>query len=199
MENFKNKLYNYETPPPEGVWQNIINELDHQKVIKLHGVRRKSKLIFYTLTAAASLIIIFVGIFFLNKNKEIKSEADAPALKVDNLVSQKMKDSIALNHQILEKIINAPADQKLLASNFEKQKGQAKKYITVAGPEGQPVKISPKAATLILVADNEYPPKPVWNKKIEKWKQIMLSNVSSPTATNLVDMLEVVASEGNGE
>src|SRR5574340_1162669 len=147
MEHFKNKLYNYETPPPEGVWQNIVNELDQQKVIKLPGLRRKSKFLFYALTAAASLIIIFTGTFFLNKNKETKSVADAPALKADNLGSQKIKDSIALNHQILEKIINAPADQKLLASNFEKQKGQAKKYITVAGPEGQPVKISPKAAT----------------------------------------------------
>ena len=199
MENFKNKLYNYQTPPPEEIWENISGKLDHQKVIKLPGLRPRSRILFYTLIAAASLIIIFIGTFFFNKNREIISVANAPVLKVDNLVTQKVKDSIALNHQILEKIINAPQDKKLLASNFENYKGQAKKYITIAGPEGQPVKISPKAATLILSADNEYPPKPVWNKKIEKWKQIMLSNTSSPTATNLVDMLQLAASRDRVE
>lgn len=199
MQNFKNKLYNYETLPPEEIWSNIVNELDNEKVVKMPGLRSRSKFLFYGLTAAASLVIIFISTFFFNKNKEIKSVADAPALKVDNLIAQKVKDSIALNHQILESIINTPHDKKLLASNFEKRNGQVKKYITIAGPEGQPVKISQKAATLILSADNEYPPNPVWNKKIDKWKQIMLSNTTSPTSTNLVDILLLAANTDNVE
>ncbi len=199
MQNFKNKLYNYETPPPEGIWSNIVKELDDEKVIKMPGLRRRSKFLFYSLTAAASLVIIFISTFFFNKNKEIKSVADAPALKIDNLITQKVKDSIALNYQILETIIKTPQDKKLLASNFERNNGQAKKYITISGPEGQPVKISPKAATLILSADNEYPPKPVWNKKIDKWKQIMLSITTSPTSTNLVDILLLAPNTDNAE
>ena len=67
------------------------------------------------------------------------------------------------------------------------------------GPEGQPVKISTKAATLIVSADDEYPPKPVWNKKIEKWKQIMLSSTLSPTSTNLLEIVQVPSSSDNNE
>jgi hypothetical protein len=201
MQDFKNKLYNYETPPPEGIWDNIADELSEGKIIKmpvLTSLRSKNKFIFYGITAAASLIIIFISSLFFNKNKEIKPVAGVTSQPGDH-AAQKIKDSIALNHQFLETIINAPQDKKLLASNFEKHNGKAKKYITIAGPEGQPVKISPKAATLILSADNENPPKPVWNKKIEKWKQIMLNNTTSPTATSLVDILEIAANKDNFE
>ena len=69
----------------------------------------------------------------------------------------------------------------------------SKKYITIAGPEGQPVKISAKVATLILSADKEYPPKPVWNSKIDKWQQIMLSNTISPTSSGMMDMFQMVS------
>ncbi|MDP4283581.1 MAG: hypothetical protein Q8891_04095 [Bacteroidota bacterium] len=193
MENFKTRLFNYEVPPPEKTWSNIAADLDNEKVIKIPGLRKKSKLLFYSLTAAASLIIIFVGTFFFNKNTGIKSIANNTVLKINNPISQKTKDSITRNYQILEAIINAPQDKKLLASNFEKEDGVPKKYITIAGPEGQPVKISPKAATLILSADNEYPPRPVWNKKIEKWKQIMMNKMTSPTSTNLVDILQLAS------
>jgi hypothetical protein len=193
MENFKNRLFNYEAPPPEKMWSNIVNDLNNEKVAQIPGLRKKSKFFFYCLTAAASLIIIFVGTFFFNKNHEIKSVANDTALNKNNPIGQKTKDAIIRNHQILEAIINAPQEKKLLASNFEKEDGVPKKYITIAGPEGQPVKISPKVATLILSADNEYPPRPVWNKKIEKWKQIMMNKMTSPTPTNLVDILQLAA------
>ncbi len=199
MQKFNNKLYDYETPPPDSVWSNIVQELDgDKKVVPLPAFRRKSKFVFYGLTAAASLVIIFASTFFFNTNKKVKQVADAPSLQTKHLVPQQVKDSIALNHKILETIINTPDDKKLLASNFAKHSGQAKKYITIAGPEGQPVKISPKAATLILSADDEFPPKAIWNKKIEKWKQIMLSNTISPTA-GLVDILQIAASSDNYE
>lgn len=205
MQNFKDKLYQYEALPPEDAWKNIERELNRQnfkdnKVVKLDAPKKRSRLLFYGLTAAASLIIIFVSGIFFKKNEGIKTVAVAPALKVDDLVTQKVKDSVALNQQILEKIINTtPEQKKLLASNFERHDGQAKKYLTIAGPEGQPVKISAKAATLIVSADDEFPPKPIWNKKIDKWKQIMLSNTTSPTATSLVDILENAAFSDNVE
>lgn len=196
MKNFKNDLYNYETTPPEGLWGNIVRELDTEKAIRIPGLRRKSKFLFYGLTAAASLVIIFISTFFFNRNKEAKLVVGTAAFQA---LSQKVKDSIVLNHQILESIINTPPDQKLIASTYDKQYGQSKKYITIEGPEGQPVKISVKAATLILSADDEFPPKPVWNKKIDKWKQIMLSNTMPPTSANLVDILLLAAHTENVE
>lgn len=186
MEDYKNKLLNYQETPPADIWNKISNELNDEKVIQIPGLRKKSKLLFYGLTAAASLVIIFLSTVLFNKNEEDKSIVKAP-VNIEQTATTN-KDSIELNQQMLEKIIETP-DKKLLASNFR----NPKKYITIAGPEGEPVKISAKAATLIVSADNDYPPKPVWNKKIDKWKKIMLSNTSTPTATNLVDILQSAA------
>lgn len=205
MQNFKHKLYQYEVLPPEKIWSNIERELNkdgskNSKIVKLEGSKRKNRLLFYGLAAAASLVIIFLSGVLFKKDQGLEPVAVAPALTVDQTVPQKVKDSIALNHQILEKIINtAPEEKKVLAYNFERHDGQGKKYLTIAGPEGQPVKISAKAATLIVSADDEFPPKPIWNKKIDKWKQIMLSNTTSPTATSLVDILENAAYSDNVE
>lgn len=189
MKNFKNKLYNYETPPPEDMWSKISGELDEKKVVQLKGWRGRSKIIYYGATAAAALIIIFVSNIFLNNNSEKFSQDES--YKSNSYYSSTTIDSISQNYKLLEKIINTPEDKKLIASNNVVDDGFAKKYITIAGPEGQPVKISAKVATLILSADREYPPKPVWNEKIDKWQQIMLSNTFSPTSSGIMDMIQM--------
>jgi hypothetical protein len=199
MEEFKNKLFNYEELPPEAIWDNIVQELDDRKVVELPLRNKTRRLKIMAIAAAASVAAIFLIFISVHKGHENRFIAHLPEARMDDLTQQQVKDSIALNNQILEKIINTPADKKLLASREVKLTGHAKKYITISGPEGQPVKISPKAATLILSADNEYPPRTVWNKKIEKWKQIMLSNTLSPTSTYLVDILQIAAGEENIE
>ena len=191
MENFKNKLYHFEATPPEEVWNGISEELLDQKVIQLHGSRR-SQLLFYGATAAASVIIIFLGSLFFKK-KTINPSANNSTVKVDHLLAQKIKDSINLNQQILETIIQNPPKKKEIIAKDLSQKSDGKKYLTVAGPEGQPVKISPKVATLIVSADHEFPPKPVWNKKIDKWKKIMLSSTVSTTSAGLADLIQLAS------
>ncbi len=59
MQNFKDKMLNYEAEPPKGTWDHIASELNegNQKVIQLPGLRKKSRFLFYGLTAAASLVI----------------------------------------------------------------------------------------------------------------------------------------------
>lgn len=187
MQNFKDKLYNYETPPPGDMWNKISEELDDQRVVQLKGLRGKSKFIYYGVTAAAALLIILVSNIFFNKNSKDPASADNMT-KSGSYFSSMSADSINLNYQLLEKIINAPKDEKLFAYN-DVADGFSKKYLTIAGPQGQPVKISAKVATLILSANKEYPPKPVWSEKIDKWQQIMLSNTSSPTSAGLMDMM----------
>jgi hypothetical protein len=103
---------------------------------------------------------------------------------------QLSKDSIKLNNETLENIIKTSKDKNATAQTNSNTISKVKKYITIAGPEGQPVRISPKVATLIESADNEYPPKAVWNKKIEQWKKIMLTSTLSPTSTNLLDIVQ---------
>lgn len=196
MQDFKKKLYDYEAEPPAEMWQSIQSELD-VNIGKVHSIKsfpKKPKIIFYAVTAAASLLIIFLtSIYFKNgKNTDTFSASN------DN-VSKKTKDSRISNNKILEDIIKSSKDKNNTANVYESASSKIKKYITIAGPEGQPVKISPKVATLIESADNEYPPKPVWNKKIDKWKQIMLSTTLSPTSTNLLDIAQLSSSLDNNE
>lgn len=196
MQDFKNKLYNYETPPPEGIWDQIIEELNKEKVIKIYN-RRRPRYLFYGITAAASVIIIFFGSIFFKKDAPTpEKDLAANHAKSGNASQEKIKDSMILNQEILKSIINSPEEKKEIVSN---PSVVSKKYLTVAGPEGHPVKISPKVATLIISADNEYPPKPVWSRKIDKWQKIMLSNTISPTSADLADMLQLAATSDNIE
>ena len=191
MQKFKDKLYNYEAPPPEVLWGKIIEGLDNEKVVQMpRGIRRKSKFLFYGLTAAASLVIIFVSSLFFNKSNELEQVANTQISPAFSQLSQPNKESINLNQQILEKIINAPKDEKLLASNYTRNKDHIKKYITIAGAEGQPVKISPKVATLIISANGQYPSKPVWDDKIDKWQQIMLTSTISASSADFIELIQ---------
>jgi hypothetical protein len=195
MQNFKNKLYNYETPPPEEIWQRVADELQNEKVTSLHS-GRKSKFLFYGATAAASVVIIFVGSLFFKKDKD--SNPAANTQPTHELLAEKIKDSISQNLKILEAIIHTPREKKDIISKSLSE-NKTKKYLTVANPEGQPVKISPKVATLIISADGEFPPKPVWNKKIDKWQKIMLASTISPTSVNLIDLIQLAANNENIE
>jgi hypothetical protein len=194
MENFKNKLYNYETPPPEEIWGKITEELQNEKVIKIQGYK-KSKNIYYLAVAAASLVIIFVGSLFFKKNK-----SNSSGIVINSkTISPEKKDSMVLNHKVLESIIHSPEEKHEIVLNNPEAANLPKRYITVAGPEGQPVKISPKVATLIIAADNEFPPKPTWSKKVDKWQKIMLSSTISPTSAGLADFIQEESNRGKLE
>lgn len=185
MSELKNKLYDYREEPPEEVWDRVIKALHNVRNSATSPGRLRSRILFYSLTAAASLVIIFLGSHFFNRKKQgppVASNSSAVTLP-----SRPDKDSIHMNQQILESIINSPEEKKEILAD---QSSLDKKYITVAGPEGQPVKISPKVATLILSANDEYPPKPVWSRKINKWQKIMLSSIVPPTPTNIIDLVK---------
>ncbi|MDQ6902527.1 MAG: hypothetical protein M3139_05875 [Bacteroidota bacterium] len=204
MQDFKDKLFNYEDEPPAEIWERINSELDtsNPKAFPIRAFRRRSKVVFYGITAAASLIIIFLLSVVFNGSKKNNGDKNSLASAENgkgNVTFQKIKDSLKLNNKTLEDIIKSSKDNKLLAQNYQQPASQLKKYITISGPSGQPVKISPKVATLIVSADNEYPPKPVWNKKIEKWKQIMLNTTLSPTSTNLLDIAQLTSNLDNNE
>ena len=202
MQNFKQRLYNYGVTPPKEIWNNISAELDNTspKLIPIKGLRKKSKFVFYAITAAASLLIIFISSLLFNKSGEnTGNDSDLSKLKGNSVLEQKIKDSLYQNNKTLAAIIKSTKDKNLLANNTNNSLLNSKKYITIEGPGGQPVKISSKAATLIVSADNEFPPKPVWSKKIEKWKRIMLSSTFSPTSTSLLDIAQITSGIGNNE
>ena len=197
MQNFKQKLYEYESTPPENIWDNIARELDNSepRVIQIPAFRKRSKFIFYSLTAAASLLIIFISSLLFEKNKNTKDQHTSSVSFIDDSAARKDRND-SLNNKTLKSIIESTKDKSLVAGTFT-QRGNIKKYITIAGPGGQPVKISSKVATLIVSANNDYPPRPVWDKKINKWKEIMLSSTISPTATNLLDVMQLSSMRGD--
>jgi len=196
MQNFKNKLYNYESPAPEDIWDRIAGELQNEKVFDV-TLHRRSKVLFYSAAAAASILLVLFASLFIKHQGEKNFITNHQ--KTSSQLAQKMKDSIRQNQQILESIIHDPNEKKDIIASDLNEKDKYKKYLTVAGPEGQPVKISQKVATLILYADNEFPPKPIWSNKICKWQEIMLSSTISPTSANLVDLIEMAASSNNLE
>jgi hypothetical protein len=182
MQNFKNKLYDFEVTPPENIWSDISKDLAGNKIIKITD-RKKSKSLYYLAIAAASLVIIFLGSLFFKHNSPSSENSTT------TVSNEKMRDSMALNHKILESIIHSPKEKHEIVLNDLQSPDIPKKYITVAGPEGQPVKISPKAATLIIAANNDFPPKPTWSKKVDKWQKIMLSSTISPTFAGIADLV----------
>ncbi len=164
------------------------------KIVSITALSKRSKFIFYSVTAAASLVIILLTTILFNKSDHGKTGSLITLNQSNAILSKKIQDSISLNNKILKEIIKSTKDKNLLAHNYESSFLKEKKYLTITGPGGQAVKISPKVATLIESADNESPPKPVWNKKIDKWKQIMLSTTLSPTSTNLLDVVQLSSS-----
>lgn len=185
MKTVKDKLYNYEVNPPEKAWDNIASQIGHAKVVTM-----KSRRPLYFAMAGAAAVVIFLAINMIFFNKENPAGNQNAVFKTATNYSRAKKDSIKKNYQILETIIKAPESKKLIASSHLSERGFNKRYITICGPEGEPVKISPKAATLIVSADDEYPPKPVWDKKISKWQKIMLNSSVSASPTNLMDILQ---------
>jgi hypothetical protein len=182
MQNFKNKLYDFEAAPPEHIWDGIMEDLYDNAAIK-RTRHKKSKKLYYLAIAAASLTVIFLGSLFFKKN------SSTPYDVATSVSPEKLRDSMALNHKILESIIHSPKEKHEIILNKLQSADIPKKYITVAGPEGHPVKISPKAATLIIAANNDFPPKPTWSKKVDKWQKIMLSSTMSPTFAGIADLV----------
>ncbi len=196
--DFKERLYNYEATPPSDNWKNILEELNkaENKVLPLPAGRKRLGIYLYIGSAAASVLIILAGFLFLNKPAKDQLSESSAGTQESNFSTKKIQDSIEINNRILNKIISSSEDKDLLALNYEYSL-KGRKYLTVAGPGGKPVKISPKAATLIESTNNEFPPKPVWSKKVDKWQQIMLSSTLSPTSANLLDIFQASVSNGS--
>ena len=173
MKSFKDKLLNYEENPPQSIWENVNTELHNDRIVSM---KTSPRLGFKFYTAAAAAVILLV----LAIGRFVNLQNDAEVFSTQQTSIREVADSFS-NNQTLKKIIEH--DQ--LA-----QQNPDKRYLTIAGPNGEPVQISSKAATLILWADNEYPPKAIWKDTIGKWQQMMLTNTDSPTSA--AGLLEII-------
>ena len=193
MQNLKDKMYNYEVTPPKQSWDIIAGNLNVEKPKDQFLTKKTNKTFYYGLSAAAAVaIIVFSLIFWIdNSNKKSNETAVVPPTNLN-------KDTINTDDKITVPKSN-PEDE-ILANNTTSEKkkdkfkdhvvaSNPKKYITITGPQGKPVKISSKAATLIVSSDDQNPSKPVWNDKVNKWKDIMKANILAPTTANFLDIV----------
>gem|GEM_PF-776271 len=210
-------MYNYETTPPEGVWKAIAAELDRNEVKVIPMVKTRNNT-FYYIAAASVIIILFCLIFFTNRSSKSANEQLVTSSSNDKTQSDtEVNNNVIMTVPIEEKTIlknNTDTDE-LLAQNKLQKSGPNQKqnkevikktdstdnnlilsnttsrYITIEGPQGQPVKVSSKMATLIDSSETKVSSKPVWNKKINEWREIMKSNTLTPTPGNFLDIVEL--------
>lgn len=218
MDNVKTKMYDHETPPPEGVWEAIASQLNRGEA-KVIPIARKSNKRFYYLAAASVAVILFCLIFFtqhsskLQKqgfvlspdNKNLNNAADTvittknekPIISVP--VEEKATERKKSNDPIIAKSASPKVKpgEKIKFDNPETTDNKSisnidnSRYITIEGLEGKPVKVSTKIASLIDSSDQRNPPKPSWNKKINEWREIMKGNTLAPTPGNFLDIIEL--------
>ena len=234
-ENLKNKMYNYEVIPPQGVWESIDRLLAEEnatseKPAAVIFPKRSGKLKFIAMAAAAVVILIVFIIIFRTTSKittttaGIYTDSDgnyANSLPDGNKTLLKYKRADAILKVPFESDSSSSSeDASLLANNdapptagptentvndnarVDKNKAsdskkqdhglnKVKTYITITGPEGQPVKISSKIASLLVKSDQKDTVNVKWNKKLLEWKNTMQSNTLAATPGNFLDIVEL--------
>ncbi|MEP6615442.1 MAG: DUF4179 domain-containing protein [Ginsengibacter sp.] len=219
MTPLSDKLNNYSVPPPADVWDGIARKLDDGQLNKSPGYRKKRYYMIAAAAGIVILVGCFVlfTVFSNHTNEQIASSVDhVTGQKKDtagqNEIAQKINDNQMRVPDIDDNKVpkakesghpmrntsqvKIPAEKKDTKTKNEKnssltEEKQKSSYITIAGPEGQPVKISAKAAALIESSDEKSPPHTVWNKKINKWRDIMKANTLAPTPGNFLDIVEL--------
>jgi hypothetical protein len=213
MEDVKNKMYNYETPPPDGVWESIAAELDTNDARVIPMGKKKNKIFYFAAAAASVVIIIFCVLFFTNRSSnsnehftfsnETKNDSSIKNNVIITVPTEErvtVKKNIEGKHKVQKEI----QDQNQQNQNEETKNtdnvdkdaiaSNTSTYITVEGPQGQPVKINSKMATLIDSSETKTSSKPIWNKKINEWREIMKANTLAPTPGNFLDIIELTKS-----
>jgi len=210
MDDVKNKMYNYETPPPDGVWESIVAELDTNKARIIPMGKKKNKIFYFAAAAASVAIIVFCVIFFTNRSSKSneqftssnKTKNDSGAKNnVIITVPTEERVTVKKNTEVKHKVQKEVSDQNKNeetknTDNVDKDAiaSNTSTYITVEGPQGQPVKINSKMATLIDSSETKTSSKPIWNKKINEWREIMKANTLAPTPGNFLDIIELTKS-----
>jgi hypothetical protein len=220
MDKLKDRMYDFEVTPPAGVWESIAAELDRGGaiVVPIEKQKKSNKPLYAVLSVAACVAaLVFGGIWFMSSKKTEAPLSSAPINKTQDVATKEKENNdekitapkktapvtaekgkpneVLVKNTPLKKEPSKTLNNTAPAKNDDVAVGEpANSYITVAGPDGQPVKVSSKVASLIESSDNSYPPKPVWNKKINKWKDIMKANTLTPTTGNFLDIVDLTNS-----
>lgn len=195
----KDKLYNYEVTPPVGVWDDIVLDLDKTSAEIIQLNKKKNTVFYYSLAAASVAIILFALIFFSSSETDKKEIVTSPVEKLNNdkiVITVPVEENKTVKDKSPQVLVKTRPDKKAVKEKVhtpqiaKNEEEEQKDYITMAGPEGQSIKVSTKAASLMDSADE----KPVWNKKVKQWKEMMKANTLAPTPGNFLDIIELTKS-----
>ncbi len=202
-KKFKDKMYNYEAMAPQGVWEAIAAELDKgDEKVRIMEPRKNNRTLTYSLLAAAAVIVIVFCVIFFKNNGSSSSKSDVA--KNDTVKGQQLAENDSLKNQTHHVRITVPVEEKKekdvainkpSPTDNDNDKDVAisepKHYITVTSPDGQPVKVSSKVASLIEPSGENDPSKTKWNKKVKEWKDIMNSNSLNASPGAFLDIVEL--------
>ncbi len=211
-------MYNYEATPPKGAWEAISAELDNNEAKVIPISKKKTNTIYY-IAAASIAFIVFCFIFFSNRSSNTANEkfvTSSGNSQRDTVVNNNLIMTVPVEEKAMLKN-NADNNDRMLAHNkrhtggFDQEQNKpvrknndtidtnliadnTSRYITIEGPDGQPVKVSSKMATLIDSSETKVSTKPIWHKKINEWREIMKGNTLAPTPGNFLDIVELTKS-----
>lgn len=187
MQHLKDKIFDYESTPPAVNWEKIALALDGNTGVT--RVTAKRNILFYFTAAACALIaVLAIAFYFTGPSKKTY---DIAGKQPRGYMANDKENSALVEDKITVPETTSENDDITASGNGTTTVSAAKKYITITGPGGQPVKISPKAAMLIAALNDQNPMNPVWNDQIKKWKSIMMANVLVPTPTNFLDIVDL--------
>ena len=232
-QTLKEKMYEYETIPPQGVWESIANALDNENTDELEPPalteKKTNKFKYFTMAAAAAVIVAVCFLVFrkssvITSNELASNDSSTNNININpaerKILSLRKKhdailrvpegdDSLQNNDELLlaknttttdigpaEKAAdeNNRADDKTKGSDSKKQdvkSSSSHTYITIAGPQGQPIKVSSKIASILSPSEEKSTSTIKWNKKLIEWKIAMQSNTVAATPGNFLDIVEL--------
>jgi len=137
MDDVKDKMYNYETTPPSGVWESIASQLDvkEAKVIAINNNRSKQ---FYFMAAASVGIIIFCVILFTTRSPKAVKEKPVYSTSTSEQISNDQKNE-AETSQDENVRITVPVEEKKDETNKDNDELLAKNN-TVKGGGNEKIK-----------------------------------------------------------
>lgn len=159
MNTLQTRMYNYEVPPPKDLAEKLFAKIGDNKVYKLNNGKIIAGNFAFRTIAAVFLMFLLVSIFFQMRPDTTHS--------INNNFE---------GYRLINENNNS------LVNNLSKNILSKKSYITLEGPQGK-VKVSSKVAAIFVIP--EASTKMEWNKKLAKWKNIMM------TASN-TDFMDVI-------
>lgn len=107
MPEFAKKMAEYEATPPFAAWDAITAELDNEDGLKVIPIaKRNRKPLYYSIAAAASVILIVGSVIWYNNTKVAGTTTDQPIAKTTDPVTDKDTE-----------VVTPPSQKNLVAVN----------------------------------------------------------------------------------